>query len=214
LLLLLGFTVLAFIFWNNIFLTPLKILVVFFHEISHGLAAAATGGSIHNIQFSNNQSGVCTTAGGNAFLITSAGYLGSLMWGFVLLYFSNKEKIIQIISDIFCVFLIVITVLYVRNTFGFLFGIGVPLAIVVLNHLSTKSVVAMLWKIIGFVSCAYALWDIFDDTIANTIDGSDAVAVANMTGMPPVAWGVIWLLIGGFLSLLFLKKSLIVKSKW
>jgi len=40
-------TLVAILFlWNTWVVYPLKILVVFFHELSHGLMAVVTGGSI------------------------------------------------------------------------------------------------------------------------------------------------------------------------
>ena len=41
-----GIFVVVYCLWNTSLVYPLKILVVFFHEISHGVAAVLTGGSI------------------------------------------------------------------------------------------------------------------------------------------------------------------------
>ena len=46
--------------WNTVFVYPLKIFVVFMHEVSHGLAAIATGGRIVEIQINPQQGGVRT----------------------------------------------------------------------------------------------------------------------------------------------------------
>lgn len=56
----------------------------FFHEISHGLAAIITGGTIHNITLNFNGSGVCTTSGGLRFLVSFSGYAGSALWGLLI----------------------------------------------------------------------------------------------------------------------------------
>ena len=71
---LLAITAAVVFFWNSGIVYPLKILVVFFHELSHGLMAVFTGGSIREIQLFAAQGGLCVTAGGNRFLTLSAGY--------------------------------------------------------------------------------------------------------------------------------------------
>lgn len=61
----------------------------FFHEISHGLAAMITGGTILNIQLNFNGSGLCTTRGGLRFLVSFAGYAGSALWGLLIYSVAN-----------------------------------------------------------------------------------------------------------------------------
>ena len=74
------FIVIAFL-WNTQVVYPLKIFVVFMHEVSHGLAALATGGSIKEIQIVQQEGGHAVTLGGSRFWTLTAGYLGSLAVG-------------------------------------------------------------------------------------------------------------------------------------
>jgi len=56
------FIVVAFIIdYKPLLNLPFLWSETFFHEISHGLAALLTGGTIHNIALNFNGSGVCTT---------------------------------------------------------------------------------------------------------------------------------------------------------
>ena len=80
------------LFWNTWAVYPLKILVVFFHELSHGLAAWITGGSIERIELVAQQGGLCVTRGGSTFLTLSAGYLGSLFWGGLILVVAARTR--------------------------------------------------------------------------------------------------------------------------
>ena len=77
--------------WDSIAIFPLKIIVIFFHELSHGIAALLTGGSVQEISVSSREGGYCLTLGGSPFLILSAGYLGSLFWGGVI--WSNSSGV-------------------------------------------------------------------------------------------------------------------------
>ncbi len=61
--------------WRTWAVWPFKIPVVFFHELSHGIAAILTGGSIDHIEVVKEQGGLCVTRGGHRFWTLSAGYL-------------------------------------------------------------------------------------------------------------------------------------------
>lgn len=63
---------------------PLKWVETFFHEISHGLAAIATGGRIVSIVLEYDGSGLCLSAGGWSIVVAFAGYLGASLWGFAM----------------------------------------------------------------------------------------------------------------------------------
>ena len=82
---LIALTLIVAFLWSWPVMVPLKILVVFFHEISHGIAAVVTGGEIVSISISADQGGEAWTRGGSRFVTLSAGYLGSLLIGIVLL---------------------------------------------------------------------------------------------------------------------------------
>jgi len=85
------FIVLAFIIdYLPIINLPFLWSETFFHEISHGLAALLTGGTIHNITLNFNGSGVCTTSGGTRFLIAFSGYAGSALWGLLIYSIASK----------------------------------------------------------------------------------------------------------------------------
>jgi hypothetical protein len=57
-----GFTALfaaLWFLWDTWLVTPLKLFVVMLHEVSHGLAAVATGGSIDRIVLTPDLGGAC-----------------------------------------------------------------------------------------------------------------------------------------------------------
>jgi hypothetical protein len=59
---------------------PLKIFVVFLHELCHGLAAVATGGQIERISSAPRRED-CASPAGKPVPQLNAGYLGSLALG-------------------------------------------------------------------------------------------------------------------------------------
>lgn len=72
---------------------PLKILVVFLHELSHAMTAVFTGGDIISISVSPAEGGEAWTRGGSRFLTLSAGYLGSLLIGLALLWVALRTNL-------------------------------------------------------------------------------------------------------------------------
>ena len=48
-------------------------------------------------------------------------------------------------------------------------------------------------RLLGVTSLLYAPWDIVSDLILRSVPASDASALARMTGIPAIAWGVLWL---------------------
>jgi len=74
---LIGYIGVLWLLWDTRIIYPLKIFVVFLHEVSHGIAAVAGGGSIAGIQISSNQGGVCQCGGGIRFVTLREAYRGA-----------------------------------------------------------------------------------------------------------------------------------------
>src|SRR2546423_15359798 len=83
--------VLWFIPYANLLTYPFKLFVTFIHEGGHALAAVLTGNSVRSLSVSLDASGLTETmiAPGGFFsqlLISSAGYLGAISFGALLLW--------------------------------------------------------------------------------------------------------------------------------
>lgn len=191
----LALAVAVLVLWNTFLVYPLKIFVVFLHEISHGLAAIMTGGTIERIELTFDQGGVCLTRGGSAFVILSTGYLGSSLWGALLLVLSSRTRWNRIIVPGIGILTLAITIFFVRSLFGFLYGISSGAALIVAGQKLLEKYNALLVKVIGITSCLYAIYDIVSDVFANNIRESDAHALAELTGIPSFVWGLMWILI-------------------
>jgi hypothetical protein len=187
--------VLAFVFWDHAVLYPLKILVVLFHELSHGLAALVSGGSIDHIEISLEQGGLCVTRGGSSFLILNAGYLGSLFCGAVLLIAGAATRHDRTLVGLLGVILLAVTLLYVRSVFGFVYGLAVGFVFIGIAWLLPNIVSDFLLTLLGMVSCLYAIWDIGSDILFRTVPGSDAYQLAELTGIPSLVWGLLWVVL-------------------
>jgi hypothetical protein len=197
-LILLGIFVAVMLLWNTPVVWPLKILVVFLHEISHGLMALITGGSIDHIEVVAEQGGLAFTRGGSAFLVSNAGYLGSLVFGALILVLAARTRLDRWILAALGLLLSLVAVIWVpfSNAFGFFFGLGTGVLLLAVAKWLPNSVSDYLLKIIGLTSCGYAILDIYSDTIARSEQRSDARMLAESTGIPTVVWGGLWILLG------------------
>ena len=192
---LLALAVLIVFFWNTWAVYPLKILVVLFHEMSHGIAAIVTGGRVVSIEIVPEQGGLCTTAGGSRFVVLTAGYLGSLIWGGVILALAARTKWDKAVSMALGILLLLVTVFLVRPVIGFGFGFGLVagLALAVAGHALPQQANEYLLKVIGLTSCLYAILDIKSDILDHPTLRSDAYMLAEATGLPTLFWGVVWI---------------------
>lgn len=183
--------------WSTPIVWPLKILVVFFHELSHGLAAILTGGSIERIEVVAQQGGVCWTAGGSRFITLTAGYLGSLLWGSVVLLAASSTRRDRGVAIGLGAVIIGATLLWVRPvlSFGFGFHVAAGLVLVALGWLLPDAVSDLVLKVFGVTSCLYVVPDIWSDTIARSHLRSDARMLAEMTHIPTVVWGGLWIVV-------------------
>src|SRR5437899_8844143 len=77
-----------FIPFAEVLTYPFRIFVTFIHEGGHALAALVTGNSVQSLSVAMNASGETYTTQGGFFsqvLVASAGYLGSMAYGALLL---------------------------------------------------------------------------------------------------------------------------------
>jgi hypothetical protein len=187
----------VFFLWDTVVVYPVKVFVVFFHEMSHGLAAILTGGRIEAIRVDSNLGGVTLTWGGSSFLTLSAGYLGSMLWGSVILILASRMKNARPLMAALGFIMLTVTLAFVRNLFGFVFGLLAGAAMVGIAFKAPDSVSDFLLKFLGFTSCLYVILDIKEDLITHHavyLPGlkSDAQALADMTMLPALFWGGLW----------------------
>ena len=202
----------VWVLWDTPVVYPVKIFVVGLHELAHALAALLTGGQVLSIQIFPDEGGLTTTRGGWPFVITSAGYVGSLLLGGLLLYLSSRRAWSRQLSVALAVLISLCTLIFFRNFFAIAYGL---LAAVALFFCAYRLPVAVNFYLIRFVavaSCLYAVLDIRSDLFNAAPIGqpsiNDAAALSQLTGIPAIVWAVLWLAISLSLLVFFLKSSL------
>jgi phosphoglycerol transferase MdoB-like AlkP superfamily enzyme len=184
---------------------PFDWFETFFHELSHGISALATGGSIHRIELNVNGSGVCTTSGGSQFLILFSGYAGSSLWG-TLIYLSaavRKNRLTRSLALIFIAVNVLVLVLWSKDVTTMLI-----LAVMSSLFLLSFSVRNTIFRhyVIYFIAIYVVLnsirspLDLFDGRAIG-----DGAALSNITMLPELFWIAIWYSIA-ILCLFFMYK--------
>ena len=184
----------VWLLWDTPAIYPLKIFVVLLHEISHGLTSIATGGTIERIVLDPYQGGACYCGGGNAFLTLSAGYLGSLVWGVLLLSAAQATRVSnRMVIGAVGVVVLALTIFFVRSGFGFAFGLAFGVTLLMAARKLGPTANTVILTGLGLTSCLYAILDIKSDVLDRPHLRSDAAMLAELTSIPTTFWGALWI---------------------
>ena len=205
---------------------PFRIFVTFIHEGGHALAALLTGNSVQSLSVSTNGAGETYTTQGGAFsqmFVSSAGYLGAMAFGAVLLVFIRRAVAARVILFA-CAFLI----LFLTFVFGFLrpifagpastwanlpftfiAGTVISLGLYAIGRWSSKRVAMFIVSMIAVQCILNALLDLktvffLSSPLAPTVP-NDAVNMAHATGVPAIFWAVIWIAVAFAILLVALR---------
>lgn len=192
-LLLCGIYLVVVLLWDHALIFPLKVFVVLCHEISHGVAAVLTGGSILRIEVNDNLGGLTMTRDGIPIVITAAGYLGSLLFGVAFLLVSTRTRLAPALALVTGLLITLIAWRYMPpETFGrrFAFVMGVLLAAVAALP---RPVPELTLRVLGITSCLYAVLDMKSDILDQDHPRSDAAVLEAQTGVPAYLWGILWI---------------------
>jgi hypothetical protein len=205
-----------FIPFAEILSYPFRIFVTFIHEGGHAIAALMTGNSVQSLSVSMNASGeTYTTQGGtlSQMFVSSAGYLGSMGFGALLLVLIRRAIAARIV-----LFGSAGVILLLTTVFGFFKPIfsdsaswgsmsGVPftlfagmtlsLALFLLGKFTSTRVAMFVVSIIAVQCVLNALLDLktvffLSSPFAPSVP-NDAVNMANATGVPAIIWAILWI---------------------
>jgi hypothetical protein len=170
---------------------PFKWLESYFHEISHGMAALVSGGSIVQIQLFPNGAGLCTTQGGVAFLISFFGYAGAIIWGTLIYSLAGKhQRMAQLFSAFIILLLVSSMIFWVRDLLTFVI-VTVLLVLFVLMHKFEQ--IKYLQNFMQLIGALVLLNSLFSPLYL--VDGrnlGDGASLANLTAIPEIVWVFLW----------------------
>ena len=195
------------------FLTyPFRIFVTFIHEGGHALAALLTGNSVASLSVAMDASGeTYTTQGGfiSQVFVSSAGYLGSMAFGALLLVLIRKAVAARIVLLTCGILIFALTMIFglfkpifwMSQWSGIPFtlfaGIVISAGLILIAKFASARVATFFVSFLAVQSVLNALFDLKTVFfLANPFGPSiptDAVNMARITGVPAILWTVIWI---------------------
>ncbi len=213
--------------WNTFLIKPLKIFTVFLHELGHAFMAFIFGYGITDLNINLNESGYTVVMAKNWFsslMITSGGYLGSLFFALLILILRKtflKKYILGVVASVF----LFVSVLFSGLSFALAYSVMFAIAVLIIYMLQKEKLTDWSVDILGVTGVVYAIYDTFVDTILVEINSwtgliggwsrashmTDAVRMAEITGIPAIVWGIIWLAVAIFAARAVLREK---KNVW
>jgi hypothetical protein len=196
---------------------PIRLFVTFVHEGSHAIIGFLTGGSVQSLTIASDGSGVVYSAPSGWFgsiLTSSAGYLGSTVFGVLLLLLIRKSVPANYVLYGCAAFVAVMTLVFgiVSPVFNFL-SLQVAFSSVAFTIIAGIALTACLFALARFANAKVAnfavaflaiqcllnsLSDLKTLFVINApLIGSDmqndASNMAAATGLPGIVWVVVWI---------------------
>ena len=222
--------VLWFIPFAEIVTYPFRIFVTFIHEGGHAIAALLTGNSVESLSIATNASGETYTTQGGALsqmFVSSAGYLGSMAFGAFLLVLVRKAIAARVVLLGSAALVFALTLIYglikpamsgvVSSALPFtiLAGTLLSLGLIAVARYASARVATFFVSFLAVQCVLNALIDLktvffLSTPFAPTVS-TDAVNMANATGIPALFWSVAW--IGIAVGILAVTMRLYVSSR-
>lgn len=175
-------------------LLPVQYLNTHLHELSHAFVALATGGEVERILVFANGSGVTPVRGGNIVFTASAGYLGATLLGMALIAFSKTPASAQRSMRFLAVLMAIAMILWVRGDIVGLITGFVWVGLLAWQPLLKGQGYVYAAQFLGIQQCLASLGSVLGlvQLSAATEVHSDAMILQQSTGIPAVAWAVLW----------------------
>ncbi len=191
---------------------PFRIFVTFIHEGGHALAALLTGNSVASLSVAMNASGeTYTTNGGllSQIFVSSAGYVGAAAYGALLLLLIRRAVAARIVLATTAVFILALTAIYgflvplahgMVSPFTLLAGVLISVGLLAVGRYASPRTATFFTSFLAVQCVLNALFDLktvffLSSPLERANVATDAMNMANATGIPAIVWAVVWIAI-------------------
>jgi len=203
-----------FIPFAEILSYPFRIFVTFIHEGGHAVAALLTGNSVQSLSVAMDGSGETYTTQGGMFkqmVVSSAGYLGAMSFGALLLVLIRKAVAARIVLAGSALLILILTTVFglikpmvagswsslTGIPFTFFAGIALAVGLVAVARFTSARVATFVLSLLAVQCVLNALLDLktvffLSSPLAPAVP-TDATNMYNATGIPAVIWTIIWI---------------------
>jgi hypothetical protein len=199
--LLLFATLLTIVLWfiplAGLIAHPIRLFVTFIHEIGHALAALGTWGEVNRVTLDWSGSGATLTRGGLGFIISSAGYLSTTLYGATLLLLLRRPSLARMAAICTGVLLLLTTVLFAGNSLAWGVGLVFGSICLALGVKGKQRLVHFFMSFLGIQCLLNAFFDLITLMYISafaTGAQTDAQNMSDATGgfIPAIVWAVGW----------------------
>jgi hypothetical protein len=226
--------VLWFVPFAEILSYPFRIFVTFIHEGGHALAALVTGNSVQSLSVAMNGSGETYTTQGGMFsqmLVSSAGYLGAMTYGALLLVLIRRSVAARLVLVGSSAVVLALTAIFgvIKPVFAGSWGslTGVPFTLVAglllsaglfaVARFATARVATFVVSLLAVQCVLNALLDLktvlFLSSPFVTSVPTDALNMANATGIPAILWAIVWITISILILVVALRQYVASRTR-
>ncbi|KAJ1985498.1 hypothetical protein H4R33_004000 [Dimargaris cristalligena] len=193
-----GYAALILILWNVPYLKhilyPFKLFTVALHEFGHAAVGCCTGAKIHSIEVNPNEGGLTKMTGGISCCTLPAGYLGSSLFGALMIFCSFGRLSSKIMTGVL-IGCCLIMLFWARNWLTRILIVVFAALLAFFIWFQNGVVLIFFVLFMGVMSCLYSLWDIVEDLVMRKVNSSDATRFAEKTGCPSQVCGLLWFLV-------------------
>jgi len=189
---------LSFVPWAGTITWPLRLMVTYLHEGFHALAALATGGSVLGIEVVPGGSGLTRTMGGVGMLVSSAGYLGAMLHGTLLLAALRRGVPGRTLLIATAAGVALVALAGIASPFTLAAGAAIAVALALLGAKLPRRGADWLAGFVGVQCLLNAFFDLrtlFYLSVSSTTQ-TDAMNMQAATFVPAVVWAVLWIATG------------------
>jgi len=208
--------ILWFVPFAEILSYPFRIFVTFIHEGGHAIAALLTGNSVQSLSVAMNGSGeTYTTQGGvwSQMLVSSAGYLGAMTYGALLLVLIRRAVAARVVLFVSAGVVLLLTMIFgvfkplIASSwtslngipFTLMAGVALTVGLWAVARFASARVASFVVSLLAVQCVLNALLDLktvffLSSPFATTVP-TDALNMANATGVPALIWATVWITI-------------------
>lgn len=180
-------------------LYPFKLFATFIHEWSHALITMFTGGHVLALRIKSDLSGDALSAGGLILPISSAGYLGTAIFGAILLTISPKRARRTLTAIGLAALLLLIGGSLLQGTFfstlTWVWGLAFAAILLLIATRVPARLAGFFQQWLAVEICLTALDSLRQLVHIEAIAPwypTDALNASRSTGLPPMFWALSW----------------------
>jgi len=202
--------------YGNYVLYPFALFGTWVHELCHGLAALAVGGSVSQIEIFPDTSGLAWTSPGGRLqraVVASAGYTGTAVGGGLLLLFRRRALAGRLGLVLLGTVMTLSALVWVRNIFGTPAILAMGAALIVAGWKLPDELSGWLYTFLATVTSLDAVTSIqnlFGSThlVNGSPSSTDARTVGELLLIPWFAWASGWMVLAIVCAFLGLRYAL------